>query len=549
MKNKYILFGISCLAAALSACSDDLTFSPDYEPVLKAKNETATVNAATTYQTIDGFASSDAWTMDYVGKYWSDNNKEGIAKLLFSQEVKNNQPEGIGLSMWRVNLGGGTAEQGEASNIASKVNRAECFLNADGTYTWGKCSGQQYFMQKAKEYGCNQFVLFSNTPPVYYTKNGKGYSDNGWYANLKNTNDDGVDGYGLFADYMATVARHFVDEGYNIPFISPLNEPQYDWGPGSDGKAAQEGSGWMSWEIANLAREMDKKLTDKNLEGTNILIAESGSWKSVYGFDGQGQKSQVILQFFEDKAGEYYIGNLKHMQPNVVCGHSYWVDRTWDQLQETRTELRKAAEKNNLKVYQTEWSMLHNAGETMYEDYDSFDDATYMDLALSMAKVLHHDLATANVSSWSYWTTASVEVYSQKSRFYMIRLIPGDGDYGDIALDGTYSASKNLWVLGNYSLFVRPGYKRVDLNIPNGSRMLFGSAYISPEQDRLVVVYTNMGVETIQMDTALEGIGDKTVKSVRQYTTSETRDLKEEADYLTGYIPSKSVVTMVYDLQ
>ena len=93
MKNKYILFGISCLAAALSACSDDLTFSPDYEPVLKAKNETATVNAATTYQTIDGFASSDAWTMDYVGKYWSDNNKEGIAKLLFSQEVKNNQPE------------------------------------------------------------------------------------------------------------------------------------------------------------------------------------------------------------------------------------------------------------------------------------------------------------------------------------------------------------------------------------------------------------------------------------------------------------------------
>ena len=34
MKNKYILFGISCLAAALSACSDDLTFSPDYEPVL-----------------------------------------------------------------------------------------------------------------------------------------------------------------------------------------------------------------------------------------------------------------------------------------------------------------------------------------------------------------------------------------------------------------------------------------------------------------------------------------------------------------------------------
>lgn len=546
MKNKYILFGISCLAAVLSACSDDLTFSPDYEPVLTAKNESATVNIGTTHQTIDGFASSDAWTMDYVGRYWSDSNKEGIAKLLFSQNVENNQPEGIGLSMWRVNLGGGTAEQGEASNITNKVNRAECYMDANGNYNFdSKCIGQQYFMQKAKEYGCNQFVLFSNTPPVYYTKNKKGYSDNGWYANLEE------DKYDDFADYMATVTKHFVDKGYNIPFISPLNEPQYDWGPGSDGKAAQEGSGWMSWEVANLAREMDKKLTEKQLENTNILIAESGSWKSVYGFDGNGQKSQVIYQFFEDTDGEYYIGNLKHMQPNVVCGHSYWVDRTWDMLEETRTTLREAAEKNNIKLYQTEWSMLHNAGETMYEDFDSFEDATYMDLALAMAKVLHHDLATANVSSWSYWTTASSEVYGHKSRFYMIRLVSGDdkGDYGDIAVDGTYSASKNLWVLGNYSLFIRPGYKRVDLNIPNGSRLLFGSAYVSPEQDRVVVVYTNMGVETIHMDTSLEGIGDKTVKSVRQFTTSESRDLKEEADYMLGYIPSKSVVTFVYDLE
>lgn len=185
----------------------------------------------------------------------------------------------------------------------------------------------------------------------------------------------------------------------------------------------------------------------------------------------------------------------------------------------------------------------------MYENINGFEDATYMDLALSMAKVIHHDLATANVSSWSYWTTASAEVYGHKSRFHLIRLIPVGGDYGDISMGGSYTANKNLWVLGNYSLFIRPGYKRVDLNIPNGSRMLYGSAYISPAADKLVVVYTNMGEDTIHMDTELKGVEGKTVKTVRQYTTSESKNLRKELEYLTGYIPPKSVATLVYELQ
>ena len=64
-------------------------------------------------------------------------------------------------------------------------------------------------MQKAKEYGCESFVLFSNTPPVYYTYNGQARSDKGAFSNLK------TEHYGDFADFLATCAKHFVDEGYN----------------------------------------------------------------------------------------------------------------------------------------------------------------------------------------------------------------------------------------------------------------------------------------------------------------------------------------------
>ena len=81
--------------------------------------------------------------------------------------------------MWRFNLGGGSEEQGDASGIVSdkKERRVDCFLtSANGSYDWSKSAGRRYFMEKAKEYGCESFVLFSNTPPVYYTYNGQARS-------------------------------------------------------------------------------------------------------------------------------------------------------------------------------------------------------------------------------------------------------------------------------------------------------------------------------------------------------------------------------------
>ena len=99
------------MAAGLCACNDEYTFVPEYEVKLPTDTTiNVTIDASTVYQTIDGFASSDAWDMEYVGKYWSTSNKEAIAKLLFSREVdEKGNSQGIGLSMWRFNLGGGRA--------------------------------------------------------------------------------------------------------------------------------------------------------------------------------------------------------------------------------------------------------------------------------------------------------------------------------------------------------------------------------------------------------------------------------------------------------
>ena len=137
-------------------------------------------------QTMEHFGASDAWSMHILG-LWPQEKQNQIADWLFSTENDaNGKPKGIGLSLWRFNVGAGSTEQGEASQIGSSWMRTECFLQADGTYDWNKQQGQRNFLKLAKERGVTKFLAFLNSPPVYYTQNGLATNTGrGGTANLK----------------------------------------------------------------------------------------------------------------------------------------------------------------------------------------------------------------------------------------------------------------------------------------------------------------------------------------------------------------------------
>lgn len=526
MKFMYCIFFF--LMIAISAC--DNGSDPDSGQSGTNVKKSIVIDTKKMFQTIEGFGASDCWTTNYIGRDWSTDQKESMARLLFSEEINDGSPRGIGLSMWRFNLGAGTAEQGDDSGIEDRSRRAECFLNADGTYNWERQGGQQYFLEKAREYGCESFVMFSNSPPVYYTYNGKGYSARGAYSNLKD------ECYKDFADYMATVAEYFkVNRNINFSYISPVNEPQYNWN-----EPGQEGSAWQNSEIKRLVVELDNALTEKKLD-TKILITESGDWEYLYKTKSGTSRSNQIETFFSQDS-ENYIGQLSHV-PLLIGGHSYWTDGNWNTLQTIRTELLEKASSFGVKLYQTEWSML---GDHFNEDgYPGNETASYLDIALYMAKVIHHDLTTANVSSWSFWTSMDVDRWNHKNRFLLIRLNPAGGAYGDISGSGTHEAMKNLWVLGNYSLFIRPGYQRVSLDIVNPSTSFFGSAWLSPLGKSLVVVYTNTTSKVIEPDMNITGIGKYT--SVKRYVTSASKNLEEDIPKDGKYeVDAQSVTTFVF---
>lgn len=77
-----------------------------------------TIQTSQPRQTIRHFGASDAWSMQFIGLWDDEKEQEKIADWLFSTENDSNgQPLGIGLSIWRFNLGAGSAEQGSASQI------------------------------------------------------------------------------------------------------------------------------------------------------------------------------------------------------------------------------------------------------------------------------------------------------------------------------------------------------------------------------------------------------------------------------------------------
>lgn len=519
-----------------------LSFAAGTQTVLWAEEElppiTLTIDPSKSYQTIQDFGASDCWTAELVGDYFLTSVKKKATRWLFSKETdRSGNPLGIGLSCWRVNLGAGSASQGSDSNISDKTRRVECFLKEDGTYDWARCNGQQWFMREAKDYGVEHFLLFSNSAPVYFTKNGKANANNqNTSCNLKN------DCYDDFAEFLATTTKHFVDEGYNITYIAPVNEPRFDW------KDGQEGSPWENANIAKLARELDKSIRSRNL-AAKILIPEASSLDLLYG--GSGRAANQLYSFFDTRSPSY-IGDLESLA-KVVTGHSYWTFRTNEELKSIREKVRDGAEKYGVDVMQTEWSMLDAPPSTSAGFPASYEEASKMDIALYMGKLIYSDLTFGNMTGWSYWTTFAQERYSQKNRFYLIRINAsedtGEESYGNLKNGGTLTADKNLWVLGNYSRFIRPGYKRIELVDDGDLNALLGSAWLSAEGDEIVAVLVNMKKTARKVSFSLSA---GSVESVKTYVTDKSRNLHYESDMTSTEgmeIPARSVVTVVMSLK
>ena len=487
-----------------------------------------TIDASITHQTIANFGASDAWTTQFFG-HFPDERRNQMADWLFSMETDAaGQPKGIGLSLWRFKIGAGSASQGAESFIPDIKRRAESFQLPDGTYDWSRHSGQQWFLQAAKERGVERFLAFSKSPPIHMTING--------LANNRGRPSDGTvnlrpDQFEAFADFLATV----VDElgrrnGITFQYLSPFNEPEWDW----SGRTTQEGTPALMSEIADLVRILDRKLSERVLN-TQILVTESGQIDFLireYRLPGRANQ----IETFFSPASPNYIGNLTHV-PRKMVAHSYWTT-TRNQLYPLRRALRNRLDEFGLDFWQTELCIMSND----YEIGGGWGRDLTMKTALYVARIIHHDLTVANASAWHWWLAMTGYDYKD-GLVYVIA--------NNDLTDGEIMYSKLMWTLGNFSRFVRPGAKRVEVSNAyrnvNDLDGLMVSAFIHDEDKQLVIVAINYSDEPQDIDFQFK---NTTVNSFIPFITSDT-----EGDNLrpgnphpaneTFQIPARAVVTFV----
>ncbi|RYC68925.1 glycoside hydrolase [Spirosoma sordidisoli] len=482
------------------------------------------------FQTIHSFGASDCWSAKFIGKWADEAKKNQIADLLFSLDtLANGQPKGIGLSLWRMNIGAGSFEQGAASNITDEWRREECFQNAQGQYDWTKQAGSQWFLKAARQRGVPYTLGFSISPPVHMTVNGKAFSPGGGSLNLK------ADRMADFANFLVEVCRHF-----EFTYLSPINEPQWDWKAGNDGKASQEGSPAQNSELLAVSKALSDKLVSTGSK-TTIVTGEAGQIDYLYQRAESGRGNQ-LAQLFGTSGPS--LANLPKTE-RVLAYHSYFSTCDDANLVNSRqTALQAARAAGNTALWQSEFGILGD----ICGKYNGYPRNTGIDYGLYVAKVIHNDLAVANVTSWQWWL--AINPYDYSDGLVYINGLDGQYKNHDNAREsGQVIDSKQLWAFGNYARFIRPGMKRVRVQIENnpdpvaqaGSYML--SAYKDEASRKIVLVAVNMTDQAVSLP--LSGLS-VTSNRFTTYTTSQVKSLARAtaaADVIQ--MEPKSVTTLV----
>ncbi|MFC0535103.1 glycoside hydrolase [Pelagicoccus mobilis] len=494
------------------------------------------------YQTIESFGASDAWSIDPAIRKWASTGDEKaiehLANLLFSTA------EGIGLSAWRFNIGAGSSEQGEKSRIPDPYRRAELFVSRPGgEVDHSKQAGQVRLLKEAHERGVSEFVAFVNSPPVWATKNGLSHPSKGEGVGSSNLDPKHLHS---FADFLSEVITYLRSEYVGVPVnhLSPVNEPTWEW----EGES-QEGNRYNMDELKAVYKSVHASLKKSGLsevihldgaEAVEYTAALSDPYKLKFDdqiYNGGMNKSLngLYRNYIDELLGD---PEMRSILGNKLSMHGYFSDANSERMNRLRDLTLKSVQKvsPDAKLWMSEFCIMGEPGDVRSFSGPGFDPLD-MELALHVARVIHRDLTRLNVSAWHWWLAMTPYDYKDG----LIKVDP------DLAPESV-TPSKLMWALGNYSRFIRPGFKRVALSGADNINGVAASAYLSGDSSQIVLIAINSGHkdEELMIDFTNGGSFQDT-KLAKSYLTNKYSDLVEHKGDEEIVVPARSVITYIFD--
>ena len=328
-------------------------------------------------------------------------------------------------------------------------------------------------------------------------------------------------------------------DGIKFDYLSPFNEPDGHWnwiGP------KQEGTPATKKEIARAVRLISKEFVKEGID-TKIAICEASDYRCMFATHmTDHERGYEIQSYFSPDSVDTYLGNTPKVL-RLISGHSYWTTTPLNMLRDYRRQLRDTLDKYKVDFWQTETCIMGNDEEI--GGGHGFDRT--MKTALYVARIIHHDIVYAGARSWQWWRAIGGDYKDGLIREYT------DPDLRN----GRVEDSKLMWILGNYSRFIRPGAVRMSIRttdrkgqvIPEGDtdqKGLMCSAYRNINGQWVMVVINYADKE----QNFTFHVNDSKVKSWQGYRTSDKvgEDLlpidKLKKKQL-AVIPARSVITFV----
>lgn len=429
----------------LAAAATLLTAAP-----AGATMETVVVQAEA-QQTMTGFGASGAWWTIDVARF-PEPVRQQIGRLLFS-------PDGIALSQWRWNIGGGgvgvTVPTGGESELGPRNRAPATFYQAPGRYDWSVDSGGTAMLKLAARYHVPDIIGFAVSAPPDFTTN---------HQSCGGTLTPGAER--AYADYLSTVVRHARDTWHaDVNYVSPMNEPDY-----TRGECTQEGMAVPADRRADTVTALRAALP----AATGIIADES---------------SRVDTQFLPETPR--WMSGPAADATTALAHHTY--DFPSDA---TLNQARELARGYGKPLWATEicCSVLADGKPAWSQGYDPTITG-----GLALADIVAQDLTQANDSAFQWWVAMSAALGCDPATGPSCtdRINPDGWNDGLIYYDPQYGSrhdyrvhpTKRLWALGNFSRFVRPGAVRHEVTgAPDGVHAL---AFRTGTEWTLVVVNNN----------------------------------------------------------
>lgn len=288
-----------------------------------------------------------------------------------------------------------------------------------------------------------------------------------------------------WANTLATFVTNMKNSGVNIYAVSAQNEP--------DANVEYESCSFTGATLASfIGTYMGPAVS---ATGAKIIGPETQNWCGFLGYADAIMNNSAAASYTSIIAThEYGCADAAHLVPytkGIAAGKEFWETEIYDTVATADPGMGSA-----LRVY----------------------------------KRIHEALTLANMNAWHYWW-----VY------------PSTTDNGALWDKGTNAASKRLFVMGNFSRFVRPGYQRVTTSgtVPSGILL---SAYRNPTDGTVVVVAANNNTSASALSLFVSGASSC---SFTPWVTSSTDSLAQKSNvtvsnsHLAYSLPAQSVVTFV----